>query len=64
MDAEVQKLVKAMRSFLCTVNGVTAYHRHGMELSTRKLDALSNRQIDMEALLKQFEETGTCIPLP
>ena len=40
-----------LRCILNKVNRVTSAHRHGQCISKKDLDALSNRQIDVEAAL-------------
>ena len=40
-----------LQRILNTVNRVTSAHRHGKRVPKQDLDALSNRQIDVEAAL-------------
>ena len=48
------------------VNRVTSAHRHGQSVSSKDLDALSNRQIDVEAVIqthKDFDGDGNYLPM-
>lgn len=51
-----EELAKAIRTFVCRVNAVTSYHRHGLEPSERKLTALANGQIEFEEVLRKYTE--------
>jgi hypothetical protein len=51
LDAERDRMLRLCKSLLVTVNGVTAYHRHHQRIPKNKLDALCERQIDIEAAL-------------
>ena len=50
------ELARAIRTFVCRVNAVTAYHRHGQKPTPRKLDNLSNGQIEFEEVLRKYTE--------
>ncbi len=44
----------ALQEFLVYVNPVTCAHIHHQVISKKKLDALSNFQIDLEKLIKKY----------
>jgi hypothetical protein len=48
-------LLKEVERFLNIVNPVTASHRHGRKIPKKYLDELSNRQLDMEKLIKEYK---------
>lgn len=47
-------LLRVMNQFMCTVNLVTSYHRHGGKIPKRYLDNLANTQLDIEEMLATF----------
>jgi len=46
---------RAIRKLLNKVNRVTSAHRHGHKIQQRDLDALSNRQVEIETMIKDNE---------
>jgi len=50
-ESEYEILYKAASKFLCSVNRVTANHRHGNKVKSEDLDRLSNYQIDFEKIM-------------
>lgn len=52
-DTVVEMPLRTIRRLLNAVNGVTAPHRHGNEISNRALDSLSNVQLDVEKELRK-----------
>lgn len=51
-----EKLIYCLNKLLVLVNGVTAPHRHGGIISKRRLDSLSNYQIEAEKILKEIKK--------
>lgn len=50
-ESEFLVLQKALEMLLNKVNAVTSWHRHGNTIDPAALDALSNRQIEVEEIL-------------
>ncbi len=55
-NEELKNFLDHLNHFLARVNGITSYHRHKIKIPKKKLDNLSNAQIDMEERLKQLKE--------
>jgi hypothetical protein len=51
----LQKLVEAITPLLNSINRVTAPHRHGSIVVKKRLDLLSNRQIEFEKVLEEVK---------
>ena len=49
-----EDLYRMVKELILYVNPVTAYHRHGNEIPKRRLDELSNKQIDIEHALRDL----------
>lgn len=55
--AVVEKQTALLQSLLNKVNVVTVTHRHGAEPFAEALDGLCNRQIEVEAAVREIEDT-------
>lgn len=54
LEKSNRELKEMLNQLIVHVNAVTALHRHGVEITKRRLDELSNFQLEAEKVAREY----------